>query len=391
VKLRTATPASISFFGKSLIILAVITMAFIAPFQSVQPVLADKYDDQINALQQDINKFNAQAAALKAQANSYQSAVGQLQAEAGVIQAQIELSQTRFDQLTAQIADTEKKITENRNALGITIANLYVDEKISPLEMLASSKNISDYLDKQEYRNSVRDELTSTIKEIKDLQTQLTQQKTDVERALGDQTNSRNALVAKQNEQQDLLNQTQGQEAAFQQLIGVNRQKQADLQAQQQIAIAAAISSSGGATLLQSGAAADYPWGPANCQMVGSYSSGGSNGSGGDGYGYGCRQCVSYTSWRVARETGYYPVNWGDATNVPSSARASGYRTGFSPAVGSLAVIHGNPGHVAWVDAVNGDGTLIVSQYNYNYGAGWGLFSQMRMSASVFDEYVYIR
>jgi len=45
-----------------------------------------------------------------------------------------------------QIADTEKKIKDNQDALGETIANLYVDGKISPLEMIASSKNVSDYL-----------------------------------------------------------------------------------------------------------------------------------------------------------------------------------------------------------------------------------------------------
>ena len=52
----------------------------------------------------------------------------------------------------------------------------------------------------------------------------------------------------------------------------------------------------------------------------------------------------------------------------------------------------GSPeGHVAWVEAVNGDGTIVVSQYNYNYGAGWGMYSEMRLSASVFSEYVYIK
>jgi surface antigen len=129
--------------------------------------------------------------------------------------------------------------------------------------------------------------------------------------------------------------------------------------------------------------------------MDGIYSTGGSNGNGGDGYGYGCRQCASYAAWRVAKETGYYPVNWGNAVDFPASAAASGYQVGSTPRPGSLAVMSaaqagGPDGHVAWVEAVDGDGTIIVSQYNYNYGAGWGLYSEMKLSSAAFYKYIYI-
>jgi surface antigen len=46
-------------------------------------------------------------------------------------------------------------------------------------------------------------------------------------------------------------------------------------------------------------------------------------------------------------------------------------------------------GHVVWVEAVNGDGTVQVAQYNYNYGAGWGMFSRMNLSAATYDWYIY--
>jgi len=61
---------------------------------------------------------------------------------------------------------------------------LYVDDKITPIEMLASSKTVSDFIDKQEYRSSVRNQLTSTISEIKVLKESLVAQKTDVETCL---------------------------------------------------------------------------------------------------------------------------------------------------------------------------------------------------------------
>lgn len=392
MKLRTTTPASISLIAKPLLIISAVLMAIITPIQISNSVYARDFNGEIQAIQQDIDKAQAQQAQFASQARTYQSAVGLLQNQAAVIQGQIELSQAKHDKLIADIADTEKKIEDNKNALGETIANLYVDDKISPLEMIASSKNVSDYLDKQEYRNSVRDQLTSTIAQIKDLKIQLDKQKIEVERVIGEETNAKGALVAKQQEQQTLLDQTQGQEAAYQQLAATSQARQNEVRAQQQAAMAAAIGSTGGATLIRGGSAGDYPWGSDNCRMTGYYSLDGSDGNGGDGYGYGCRQCASYAAWRVNKETGNYPVNWGNAINFPSSARAMGYQTGSSPRAGSLAVMGGSAeGHVAWVEAVNGDGTIVVSQYNYNYGAGWGMYSEMRLSASIFREYVYIK
>ncbi len=390
--IRSRKAASTSFLGKSLIVLAVITMAFIAPLQSVQKVFADQYDDKINALQQDINKYQAEAANLNAQAATLASALAQLANQKATLQAQIDLNQTQYDQLVIQIAETEKTIKDNQDALGITIANLYVDQKISPLEMLASSKNISDYLDKQEYRNSVRDELTSTIKDIKDLKAKLDTQKTEVEAVLNQQKNSRDALVTKESEQQSLLAQTQGQESAYQGLISSGAAQIAEAKATQ-AAVNSRINSTGGFILVDGGSLSAYPWNSSNCPMLWFYSTGGSDGNGGDGQGYGCRQCASYVAWRIAKETNVYP-SWGNAVDFTQNAiNVFGNQAG-APQPGSIAVMDPAKagqffGHVAWVEAVSG-GQVLVSQYNYDYGAGYGMYSKMWLSVNAFDHYVKI-
>ncbi len=382
---RMYRASSTSFFAKFLLVVAIITMAFIAPFQLTKNVSADKYDDQINALQQDINKYNAQAAALKAQSDSYQSAIAQLQAEAAVIQAQIDISKTKFDQLTAQIAETEKKIADNKDALGSTIADLYVDQKISPVEMLASSKNISDYLDKQEYRTSVRNQLTDTIKEIKDLKSQLTKQKTDVERVLSDQTNSRNALVAKQNQQQDLLNQTQGQEAAYAQLVSSTVKRLEAVHAEQQAAFARltnnGANNAGAVGAFQfrnfsgnQGCGGGYPYCGALDSMV-------------DPWGLYNRECVSWSAWR-ATQAGKKVGNFsgqGNAYSWPSSTSGwMGAIVNNTPAVNAVAILPLTPGFAPWghsmnVEEILSDGWLRVSQYNFG---GTGQYSTMEIKAS---------
>lgn len=162
-----------------------------------------------------------------------------------------------------------------------------------------------------------------------------------------------------------------------------------------QAALRARLNSSGGYTLIDTGSMGGYPWNAGNCPMVGYLSSGGANGSGGDGYGYGCRQCASYVAWRIAKETGVY-YRWGNAKDFTNNAVNAGYEyLGMNPQPGSIAVM--NPakagqgfGHVAWVEAVSGD-TITVSQYNLDYGQGYGMYSMMTMSKYAFDNFVKIK
>ena len=396
---RFATPASARFFAKkALLVFVVLLVAVVMPIQISQSVLADPYDDKIRALQEDINKYQAEANRLNSEAVTLSSAVAQLANQKSAIQAQIDINQTKYDKLVVDIAVTEQKIKDNRDVLGDTIADLYVDAKISPLEMLASSRNISEYLDKQEYRNSVRDQLTSTITEIRTLKVQLDQQKNDVEKILADQKDQRNILAIKETEQQNLLNETRNDEAAYQNIIGDRKAQIAEARAYQ-AALAARFS---GGTVIDGGLLGDYPWNGSNCPMWGYLSTGGSDGNGNDGGadqrgsdGYGCRQCASYVAWKIAKETNFYPY-WGDAKDFTSNAMAKFNSPDGAPRAGSIAVMDPYKagqqyGHVAWVESVSADGrTVTVSQYNYNYGQGYGMYSLMNLPTTAFDHYVQI-
>lgn len=397
MKLRTATPASAkSIMRKATLVLVVLLIAIITPIQISQSVSADPYDDKINALQQDINKYQAEANRLNGQALTLQSTVAQLASQKAAIQAQVDLNQAKYDKLVIDIANTEKKIKDNQDVLGDTIADLYVDAKISPLEMLASSNNISDYLDKQEYRNSVRDQLTSTIAEIKTLKEQLGVQKADVEKILAQQKSDRDSLAEKEAEQQSILNQTQNDESAFQALISSRSAEIAEARATQ-AALAQRGTSTGGFKVFSSGLLPAYvtdsqygSWNNSNCQMVSYLSTGGVDNNGGDGRDYGCRQCASYVAWKIDQVKGYWP-SWGNASSFGSKGVAS------PPRAGTVAVLYdGGPGHVAWVESdpyistsgsLQGQSVIQVSQYNFNYGQGYGMYSLMELSVNFFDAY----
>ena len=400
MKLRTTTPASIPLVARLTLVAVSILVVVAIPIQMTQKVFADQYDDKINALQQDISRYQAEGVRLNAEATTLQSALAQLANQKAEIQTQIDINQVKYDQLVTQIAETEQKIKSNQDALGKIIADLYVDDKITPIEMLASSNNISDYLDKQEYRSSVRSELSSTISKVKDLKKTLDTKKAEVDKVLTDQKSQRDSLAAKEGEQNTLLQKTQGQEAGYQQLIAGSQAAIAEARAVQ-AALTNRGASTGGYKLVANGFLPNYvtdsrfgSWNDSNCPMVfGYFSSIGSNGDGGDNRGYGCRQCASYVAWRINEEKGYYP-SWGDARNFTSHGTPS------APRAGTVAVLDaGASGHVAWVETdpyistsgmLKGQTVILVSQYNFDYGAGYGMYSVMELSVNFFDHYVSV-
>lgn len=337
-------------------------------------VYADQYSDRIKALHDQVLQYQAQATLLQNQASSLSDAINKITSEKAAIQAQIDIAQITYNHLQQQIDSTQIKIKENQDALGTIIANLYVDDSITPLEMLVSSKNISDYLDKQQYRNSVRDQLTSTIQSIKTLKTQLDQQKVDIEHTLTDSKNASQELISKEAEQTQLLTQTNGQETAYEQLSANKKIEEAQL-VKEQIAYNMSAAQKGDSQTLVSDSASGggYPssWASAAQDSVI------------DTWSLFNRECVSYVAWKIA-STGRFVPNFsgqGNANQWQTYVAQYGIKSGSTAVVGSAAVLYGGAyGHVMYVEAVSSDKTRItISEYNYNWS---GLFSKRSISSA---------
>ena len=86
------------------------------------------------------------------------------------------------------------------------------------------------------------------------------------------------------------------------------------------------------------------------------------------------RECVDFVAWRLNRDAGtpaapfaftwsYLTPGGGDARQWKSAWDAHGWPTSSTPAVGDVAWWSSN--HVAYVSAVNGDGTVTLEEYNW--------------------------
>jgi len=389
MKQRSTTPVSNASFAARACIVAVTVMALtFSPFTMTRTVNADRYDEQIRAIQNQIDSYNSQADALRQQSDSYARELASLNNQKAQIQAQLDLSVAKANQLNAQIKENEKKIADNKEVLGDTIADLYVDDDISPLEMLASSTNIADYVDKQANREQVQKTVQDTIKQINKLKKELEKQKKEVDVQVANQTYAREQLASKEAEVANLIAQVQGQESSYRQLSEQSQAQKNAVQRQQQAAIEAAMRRAGGGTNAVAGdpSKGGYPANLANSDYYNPVV---------DPWGMYSRQCVSYTAWKVYQKNVSMPY-WGGRGNAnqwPGNARAAGIPVSSTPRAGSVGVLMaGQYGHVVWVESVNANGTINISQYNYYNagGSGWGHYSEMyNVSPNAYDYYIY--
>lgn len=120
------------------------------------------------------------------------------------------------------------------------------------------------------------------------------------------------------------------------------------------------------------GSGSSFPWG-GNSPVYGY-----------NGYDFG------YCTWYVATQVSV-PSNWGNASSWAFYAALSGWNVSTAPSVGSVAQTAdaaGGQGHVAIVEAVNGNQVEIKDMNDYGDGGGFDRIGQGWVSVSAFQHYL---
>lgn len=352
--------------SKSVKILSLLTLGLlIIGLGATEIVKADQFDAQINSLRAENNSLQTERRSLQNEANTLEATINGLAAQIAELERQIATNQAKKQALEAEMAKTEVKLTKQRKLLAENIRAMYLKDQISTIEMLASSNDLSDFVDREQYRLIVKDKISAVMDEINRLLATLNSQKAEVDKLIADQRGMQGQLDAQRAEQSRLLALNQQERTALDTEIRANSAKIGELRSQQVITNSHLF----GSGLRSVPDPTGYPW--ANVQpFPNTYA---------DPWGMYKRQCVSYTAWRVAQSGRHMPY-WGGRGNAnlwDDNARAAGIPVDRSPRVGDVAVSNsGYYGHVMYVEAVFGDGTIYVSQYN----ASWtGKYSEARI------------
>jgi len=377
MKLRSTTPVAKCARTKLSLVSLALLMSVSVPLSIIQNAFADRWDDQIAQLQAQARAYQAEADKYRKKADTLQNKLDKINADKAALEAKIKVNKTKLKKLQADIKANEKKLKEIQDVLGELLADLYIDDNITSLELLASSGSIGEYVDKQEYRTAVRDQLSKAINQVKKIKAKLESDKKKTEEVLDDLKRQDKHLAAIQAEQQYLVNKTRGQEAAYQKMVKKARNEMAAVRAQQQAYYASLGGNTGGGVVGRfqywglspangaGGCSGGYPYCEAQDTHV-------------DPWNLYNRECVSYVAWALANRFGKNVQPWhGDGNAyewVRSAPRWSGAWRVYNPRPGDVVVLPQSGwfapvGHVMIVESVAANGDMFVSQYNF-YGTG---------------------
>jgi len=316
--------------------------------------------------------------------------VERMQQEIIVYEARIKSNEAEASDLKIKIEDTTKKLKLQRAALANMLVNIHLEGETDAIMVLASSSSLSDFAEKKSRIDTAKDQVNSSAQNVKTMKDDLEKQKTEIDRIILDQQIQRKAIEDKKAEQQELILKYKDNAASFAAEAAASREEKIKLiNKEYQEYLSRASTSAGFGT---------------KADGFNSYGAFVGN------YGYSCPrdniagvldsyyicQCTSYAAYKAVE---YYGRNiritgWGNAYSWAAAARARGYRVDRVPAAHTIAqTTSGQFGHVAWVESVNADGTITVSEYNNPYSSKsgqWGDFGvRTKVSPNQFTNYIH--
>ena len=285
-------------------------------------------------------------------ADTLDGEINRLNQEIAMYEARILANKEKATDLKAQIEENTKKLELQKEALAEMIINVYLEGDTDELMVLASSNSLSDYAEKQTRIDSARDQISNSAQMVQSLKEDLETQKKEVDRIIADQQTQQQAIADTKNREQELVNMYKANAAAYAADAAEARKvKEAEIaEAIRQANSSGAIGNGVNTYPMRNNCPAD------NLKYL--YTGG-----------YVC-QCTSYAGWKVKERYGIIISAWGNAKNWGNTASRYGYRVDHIPEAGSVAYSTSGPyGHVMWVESVNSNGTINLSEYNNTYSA----------------------
>ena len=333
---------------------------------------------QINNLNNQSSEDKQSVSNLQSQAQTYQETVDSLNAQIASLQAEINSNVAKQASLESQITANEQEIAEKKSTLSDDITTMYVNGQMSTIEELATSQNLSAFVDKQQYRSVVQDQLTSIIQQISALEESLQSQKTQVDQLVSTEQSQNSQLAYSQSQAQQLVNYNQAQQAQYNAQIASASSNVSQLEVQltalnnagTTAIISGGVCGGGYPTSTPSATAPGTEWG---CDQPQDNTT--------DNWGMDNRECVSYTAFMVHEEylggeAAHDMPKWageGNAYQWIADAEAAGVPVSQTPEPGDIAIrsqdpnIPGDVGHAMYVIAVQSDSNITVGEYNEHY------------------------
>lgn len=341
--------------------------------------------ESLEDLNRQIQEKQAQLDAQKRTIRTLQDMVSALDAQSNLTQQQIDLTNNQIAETVRSIDNTEKQIAQKQRELDTQKQNLFETMRViyetpqqSTVEIIVGSNSLSEIVDRSQYIEALNYQIETTMNVIMQLKAQLEDQRNQLEQQKANLQNQKNTLVDKkrnleiqQDEKARLLSQAQ---TSFNQALAEKDALSARMQS---------LLSRGGYT---TGSTGGYWWANGDPDGV-------------DPWRFYYRQCTSYAAWywNIVLHKDWYavlPPGQNNANHWPILAQMQGYSVSSTPRVGAIIswTAISTTGHVAIVEAVNSDGTIDVSDYNWaRDSSGAGIYAyHSHLDPSILGPYAYI-
>ncbi|MFH1910032.1 MAG: CHAP domain-containing protein [bacterium] len=375
---------------KKILIKIIVLLILFAPYGGfAQAASLDDLLQQRNKLNQDLD--SAQSAAdnkgqeiksLSTQIKNLDSDIKQTESKINETSGQVVTTTGEIEKLNKNVESKNAELKKLKSKLNNALVEVYRFSSRSNIELLLGGNTLGATSNEVRYVEAIEIQIKSMYSEVQSVKLALEKQKEDQEKKKQDlddlkqrQEAYKNGAVYQKTQKDQLLGMTEQEKIAYENKVDKIRSEVAqisnEIYARRQAA------------------------------------RGGEDLGGGSGYNYSCNnvdpwlfytcQCTSYASWywnaMLGKEWYNTRPGSGSAYNWPNLARDQGYSVSGSPRVGAIISWPGDGvyiskeyGHVAIVEAVNGDGTIDISEYNWSPLS----FSRRRIDPGKYGSYSYI-
>lgn len=202
-----------------------------------------KLQKELEAVEKEIAEYEKLVTNTQQEKEALQRKINELKSKAEKINLQIKSTNlnlqylnVRIDETTTSIVQTSDKINTTKNNLASLLQSFSQLNETSLLEILLGSGTISEFFDYSNALYSIQEKILENIYELEELKITLNNQSQDL---TSDKEETQTLLAMQMLQQQDLdstkkeqtylLEVTQGNEAKYQQMLAVSKQKATEI------------------------------------------------------------------------------------------------------------------------------------------------------------------
>lgn len=203
-----------SFFRASVIVALFAMSLILIPSSSSLNVYASP-QDELKAIESQLNQTNQSIEAKKQEADSLASDVALFDEQIQQTQLKIQTTTQKIAILKEQIAQTEVDLKTQQETLNEYLRVIYEESNTSQLELIARANSFSDFVDRTEYLQTMQIKIKDTVDRVKQMKADLEANKKETEKMKDQLDSQKTELNGKRAGKETLLAVTQGQQANY--------------------------------------------------------------------------------------------------------------------------------------------------------------------------------